>query len=66
MGGLGWVSCFVLITIQKLIPIVILREIDFFVGWIFIVVRLVIGLLGSLGQVILKDLLVYSSLHYIG
>lgn len=43
-----------------------LREIDFFVGWIFIVVRLAIGLLGSLGQVILKDLLVYSSLHYMG
>nr|AIG24326.1 NADH dehydrogenase subunit 2 [Pholcus sp. HCP-2014] len=66
MGGLGWVSCFVLMTIQKLIPMVMLREMDFFVGWIFIVVSLAIGLLGSLGQVILKDLLVYSSLHYMG
>lgn len=64
--GISWMSCFILISIQKLIPLILIR---IFISWMFffiIVVRLIIGVFGSFNQKDLKLLIAYSSVYHLG
>lgn len=65
-NSLEWLSLFILLTLQKIIPLIL---INFFIGWIcwlFVILRLVIGVIGAFGQKFLKILIVYSSIHHLG
>lgn len=63
---LRWERCFFLISFQKFLPIFIISIIENKIIWVIVVVRLLIGLLGSFNQVDLKQLIGYSSVHHVG
>lgn len=64
--GLNWTSCYLLITFQKIIPLILiclfLRKI---VRWI-VVIRLLFGVFGRYNQVKIKQLIAFSSIHHLG
>lgn len=65
-SGISWFCCFLLITLQKVIPLILMR---IFVSWIIyflVTVRLIFGVLGSFNQVDLKQLVAYSSVYHLG
>lgn len=65
-SGISWISCFFLISFQKVIPLMILR---IFISWIFyilIVVSLFFGVFGSFNQRDLKQLIAFSSVYHLG
>lgn len=65
-NGISWVSCFVLISFQKIIPLILIR---IFVSWAFIIIiiiGLVVGVFGSFNQKELKKLMAYSSIYHLG
>lgn len=64
--GISWMSCFVLISFQKIIPLILIRV---FISWVFfiiIVIGLIIGVFGSFNQRDLKCLMAYSSIYHLG
>lgn len=63
---ISWWACFVLISFQKLIPLVLISIYTSLVVWLVISRRIVIGLLGIINQVRIKRLLAFSSIHHIG
>lgn len=65
-GGISWVSCYILITFQKFLPLYLLMDIMGWWIWILIVVRLVIGVIGRYNQTNMKCLIAFSSVHQIG
>lgn len=65
-SGISWMSCFFLITFQKLIPLIIL---SIFISWIFyliILFSLIFGVFGSFNQRDLKQLIAFSSVYHLG
>lgn len=65
-GGISWMSCFLLISFQKVIPLILMV---IFVSWIIywiVVLRLIFGVLGSFNQINLKQLIAYSSVYHLG
>lgn len=61
-----WISCFYLITIQKIAPIILISIFSRKVIWFLIFIRLFIGIIGAFNQIKLKRLISYSSIHHIG
>ena len=67
--GINWFRIFILLTLIKLIPfIVLLKFIDKFTDLIlvYLVFCVIIGILGGIGQSSLRFLVVYSSIAQIG
>lgn len=64
--GLSWMSCFVLISFQKVIPLIIIRIFVSWILYIIVVVRLFFGVFGCYNQRNLKQLIAYSSVYHIG
>lgn len=64
--GLGWIGAFFLITIQKIIPLILLIIFVRWMLWIILILSLVVGLLGSFNQRDVKILFAYSSIHHLG
>lgn len=64
--GLDWISCLLLMTIQKFIPFIIIRIFVYKVLWIIIFTRLLFGAFGSFNQRYIKQLFAYSSIHHLG
>nr|YP_010904388.1 NADH dehydrogenase subunit 2 [Heteropoda venatoria]WCS92208.1 NADH dehydrogenase subunit 2 [Heteropoda venatoria] len=64
--GLGWVSCFVLFSLQKVIPLMMLVMFMGWMIWVLIMMSLIFGVVGSFNQVHMKRLLAFSSIHHIG
>jgi NADH:ubiquinone oxidoreductase subunit 2 (subunit N) len=65
-SGIGWKSCFLLMTIQKIGPMIL---ISLFVGsiiWIVIVRRLFVGMGGVINQRNTRRFIAYSSIHHVG
>nr|YP_009072476.1 NADH dehydrogenase subunit 2 [Pardosa laura]AIP86880.1 NADH dehydrogenase subunit 2 [Pardosa laura] len=65
-SGLSWMSCFVLMSFQKVIPLMIMK---IFVSWILymmVVVSLFFGVFGCYNQSNLKQLIAYSSVYHMG
>lgn len=68
--GLGWLECFILITVQKIGPIYLLsyllesKERAYIVYWVAII-SAVVGALGGINQLLLRKLLAYSSINHI-
>lgn len=65
-SGLRWISCFVLITIQKIMPLILILIFGSILIWIIIFIRLILGAFGSFNQINVKQLIAYSSVHHLG
>lgn len=61
-----WFSCFILISLQKIIPLIVMGYITSIILWVVLVLRMLVGAFGSFNQVKLRRLLTYSSIHHIG
>lgn len=66
MQIVSWEIAFMLIRFQKLIPLLLLRMMMRGVIWVIVVVRLIVGAVGSFNQKSLRRLFAYSSIHHVG
>lgn len=64
--GLDWISCFVLIFFQKVIPLILVSIFIRRIIWLTIISRLIVGAIGSFNQRRMKILIAYSSIHHLG
>lgn len=66
--NLQWINCLVLITWQKLAPIIVLSYFTEFRNLliIFILLATLIGAIGGLNQISLRKLLAFSSINHLG
>nr|ASY98210.1 NADH dehydrogenase subunit 2 [Pseudovates chlorophaea] len=68
MEGLSWMNCFILLSIQKIIPLMLISYMlmnNFFIQ-IVIISSAFIGAIGGLNQISLRKILSYSSINHIG
>lgn len=65
-SGLRWLSCFFLITFQKIIPLVLINMFVRSIFWSIILLSLFFGVFGSFNQINIKRLIAYSSIHHLG
>nr|YP_009349792.1 NADH dehydrogenase subunit 2 [Zichya baranovi]AQM39863.1 NADH dehydrogenase subunit 2 [Zichya baranovi] len=68
MEGLSWENCFILMTWQKIAPLMLLSyvlETSMFITFI-ILSSIIIGSLGGLNQSSLRKLMAYSSINHVG
>jgi len=67
INGLSWTNCLILITWQKITPIILtsfVRNI-FYLPLLFIILSAIFGALGGLNQTNLKKLIAFSSINHI-
>nr|AUJ21333.1 NADH dehydrogenase subunit 2 [Tetragnatha cf. tincochacae DDC-2018] len=64
--GVSWNSCFLIMSIQKLVPLMILSLFICSMVWLVMLMSMVIGLFGCFNETKLKKFLAFSSIHYIG
>lgn len=64
--GLEWGCCFLLITIQKVLPLLLISFLTRIFLWVIILRRIIIGSVGSINQERMKRLIAYSSIHHVG
>nr|YP_010318760.1 NADH dehydrogenase subunit 2 [Asemonea sichuanensis]ULX45809.1 NADH dehydrogenase subunit 2 [Asemonea sichuanensis] len=64
--GISLISLFFLMTFQKFIPFILSGIFLNFIGWLFSIISLLMGVLGSFNQSNIKMLLSYSSVHHLG
>uniref|UniRef100_A0AAU7BAC9 NADH-ubiquinone oxidoreductase chain 2 n=1 Tax=Ceuthophilus sp. TaxID=3073481 RepID=A0AAU7BAC9_9ORTH len=68
MEGLSWLNCLLLMTWQKIAPLILLSyclKLNLFTS-IIITLSVIIGSLGGLNQTSLRKLLAYSSINHLG
>nr|UJT63714.1 NADH dehydrogenase subunit 2 [Eulithoxenus emeljanovi]UJT63716.1 NADH dehydrogenase subunit 2 [Eulithoxenus emeljanovi] len=68
MEGLSWKNCFILMTWQKIAPLMLLAyviEMNIFITMV-IITSVLIGSLGGLNQSSLRKLMAYSSINHLG
>nr|YP_009744375.1 NADH dehydrogenase subunit 2 [Oxyopes hupingensis]QIE13329.1 NADH dehydrogenase subunit 2 [Oxyopes hupingensis] len=65
-NGISWMSCFVLMCLQKIIPFILLTLFLSFCLFFVIIVSLFFGVFGSFNQKDLKQLIAYSSVYHLG
>nr|QWQ55612.1 NADH dehydrogenase subunit 2 [Ruidocollaris sinensis] len=68
MEGLNWMNCFILMTWQKIGPMILLSYTfpPSFYMMSFVITCIIIGSLGGLNQTSLRKLLAYSSINHLG
>lgn len=68
LEGIVWKSCFLLLTIQKINPLILLTIIDKIEGVVIvtILISLVIGAYGGLSQTSIRKILAFSSINHAG
>nr|YP_010044295.1 NADH dehydrogenase subunit 2 [Cerace xanthocosma]QPF22947.1 NADH dehydrogenase subunit 2 [Cerace xanthocosma] len=67
MEGLSWMNCFILMTWQKISPMILLSYFFFNKFLIFILtINVIIGAIGGLNQTSLRKLLAFSSINNLG
>nr|YP_009240925.1 NADH dehydrogenase subunit 2 [Neoscona adianta]ALF63159.1 NADH dehydrogenase subunit 2 [Neoscona adianta] len=64
--SLSWGSCFLLMTIQKILPLALISFLVSTFLWVIIFSSIVVGAVGSMNQKKMKRLMAYSSIHHIG
>jgi len=65
-SGISWVSCFILISFQRVIPLIIIGIFLSLILYIVIIIRLFFGVFGSFNQKNLKQLIAFSSVYHLG
>nr|YP_009240912.1 NADH dehydrogenase subunit 2 [Neoscona nautica]ALF63146.1 NADH dehydrogenase subunit 2 [Neoscona nautica] len=63
---LNWGSCFLLMTIQKILPLALISFMVSMFLWMIIFMSIFIGVMGSMNQNKMKRLMAYSSIHHVG
>lgn len=61
-----WGRCLLLMRFQKVLPLLIVTVLVSIILWRIIIIRIVVGSVGSLNQKKIKRLMAYSSVHHIG
>nr|AIA77347.1 NADH dehydrogenase subunit 2 [Argiope amoena] len=64
--SLSWGSCLLLMTVQKVLPLILISFLVSMFLWLMIFSSLIMGALGSMNQKSVKRLMAYSSVHHIG
>nr|WAX39350.1 NADH dehydrogenase subunit 2 [Neostylopyga rhombifolia] len=68
MEGLSWNNCFILMTIQKIAPLMLISYslmMNSFM-WFIIMMSITIGSIGGLNQISIRKILTYSSINHVG
>nr|AVN67855.1 NADH dehydrogenase subunit 2 [Therea olegrandjeani] len=68
MEGLDWMNCFILMTVQKISPLVLasyVLEINLLAS-MFIVNSIIIGAVGGYNQISTRKIMTYSSINHMG
>nr|YP_010946427.1 NADH dehydrogenase subunit 2 [Balta dissecta]WGO57145.1 NADH dehydrogenase subunit 2 [Balta dissecta] len=68
MEGLSWMNCLILMTLQKIAPMILMNNIitTNHQMMLIIMTSIIIGALGGLNQTSLRKLLAYSSINHMG
>nr|AVN68024.1 NADH dehydrogenase subunit 2 [Balta sp. Cairns, Australia] len=68
MEGMNWVNCLILMTMQKITPMILMSTIMFPKTQIMFIIMMsvLIGSLGGLNQTSLRKMLTYSSINHMG
>nr|QHO05152.1 NADH dehydrogenase subunit 2 [Cheiracanthium triviale] len=66
VNGMNWVSGFLLMSIQKFMPLLIVAMFIEPILWKIGLISLFIGMYGSFNQINIKMLMAYSSIHHLG
>nr|QHH25558.1 NADH dehydrogenase subunit 2 [Leucauge celebesiana] len=64
--SLSWVSCFLLMTFQKFMPLLLISMFMGMVIWLIILVSIIVGVVGAFNEKKLKKLFAFSSIHHMG
>nr|AUJ21380.1 NADH dehydrogenase subunit 2 [Tetragnatha macilenta] len=65
-SGIDWKSCILVMSMQKLIPLMFFTMFMCSIAWVILVASMVIGVLGCFNESKLKKFMGYSSIHYVG
>nr|YP_009229013.1 NADH dehydrogenase subunit 2 [Blaptica dubia]ALS20315.1 NADH dehydrogenase subunit 2 [Blaptica dubia] len=68
MEGLSWMNCFILMTIQKITPLVLISyliNLNLFFS-LMIILSILIGSIGGYNQTSIRKILTYSSINHLG
>nr|YP_010146914.1 NADH dehydrogenase subunit 2 [Amorphoscelis hainana]QQP01143.1 NADH dehydrogenase subunit 2 [Amorphoscelis hainana] len=67
MEGLSWMNCFLLLSIQKMAPLILISYIisNNFMSQMFIWSSAIIGALGGFNQISFRKILAYSSINHL-
>lgn len=65
-SGLDWISCYILMLFQKVLPLILIFIFIHWIVWFIIIMRLLLGMIGSFNQTNIKQLLAYSSISHLG
>nr|AVN68128.1 NADH dehydrogenase subunit 2 [Protagonista lugubris] len=68
MEGLSWINCFILMTIQKMAPLMLISyslNMNLFMC-IVILMSVTIGSIGGMNQISIRKILTYSSINHMG
>nr|AVN68215.1 NADH dehydrogenase subunit 2 [Paranauphoeta circumdata] len=68
MEGLSWMNCFILMTTQKIAPLILISYTISYQPFLitFIILSVMIGSLGGYNQVSTRKILTYSSINHMG
>nr|YP_010946739.1 NADH dehydrogenase subunit 2 [Pseudoglomeris beybienkoi]WGO57483.1 NADH dehydrogenase subunit 2 [Pseudoglomeris beybienkoi] len=69
MEGLSWMNCLILLTIQKMAPLMLISYTINFNNYIFymiIITSVMVGAIGGLNQTSLRKIITYSSINHLG
>nr|AVN67497.1 NADH dehydrogenase subunit 2 [Phoetalia pallida] len=68
MEGLNWGNCFILMTIQKIAPLILISHIIYFNSFLtfIVIMSVLIGTIGGYNQVSIRKILTYSSINHLG
>nr|YP_008757608.1 NADH dehydrogenase subunit 2 [Lepidocampa weberi]AEV44873.1 NADH dehydrogenase subunit 2 [Lepidocampa weberi] len=65
MEGLSWINCFILMSWQKIAPLILSSFIFSQITQLFIISSALIGSIGGINQVLLRKLFAFSSINHI-
>nr|AVN67711.1 NADH dehydrogenase subunit 2 [Eurycotis decipiens] len=68
MEGLSWNNCFILMTIQKIAPLMLISyniKMNMFL-WTIVLMSIIIGSIGGFNQISIRKILTYSSINHMG
>nr|AVN67417.1 NADH dehydrogenase subunit 2 [Gromphadorhina grandidieri] len=68
MEGLSWNNCFILMTVQKIAPLLLMSYLISFSTFTItiIMMSIIIGALGGYNQISIRKILTYSSINHLG
>nr|YP_010697697.1 NADH dehydrogenase subunit 2 [Neptis namba]WCF76495.1 NADH dehydrogenase subunit 2 [Neptis namba] len=67
MEGLSWINCFILMTWQKITPMILLSYyLNFYYLYVIMIFNVLIGAISSFSQTSLRKLMAFSSINNLG